>query len=230
MHSLVGNLDQFSIDRVRDHELVDSLRKYCCFGKHQYEERCLTFLREHYPTIKRHVAAYCEQGDWTTLLNVPDPGPLVEFWKEKNLLREMYFCLVTIVLWRNLQEIQYYQYHFQNNQDYQFLTINNQHYQFLNINNQIMLLDKRSFKVKYEEYEGMNPDNINSWETLCQFRNVLRLVLQINADRRSKGVLIRVAAILAEGRIYSTGGGQSLQTNRRLCIYDVEVGQLRAVP
>jgi len=60
------------------------------------------------------------------------------------------------------------------------------------------------------------------WEELFQFRNVLTLANAVCPFKGQKGLLCRVAGILADGKIPSTGGGQSKAVTRKQQVYEFE--------
>lgn len=92
-----------------------------------------------------------------------------------------------------------------------------------------------SFSTFYQRY-STNPEIMTTkdygmacinfkkaeWLKLFWYRNVFILTSAISPYPRQKGLFMKIASILVEGRIHSTGGGQSFAANRIAFLYAIE--------
>eukprot|EP01033_Poteriospumella_lacustris_P005466 gene5466-3896_t len=84
----------------------------------------------------------------------------------------------------------------------------------------LMWRDVQQLLAAYPELHGQDDEELRY---LLQFRNMLRLALEIVPPRLNKKLLINIAARLeGSGREYITGGGQKPCVTRRVLIYERE--------
>lgn len=80
------------------------------------------------------------------------------------------------------------------------------------------------FLVRYPEFVNESEDEL---KYLLQFRNFMKLALELIPPNQNKGILMAIASRLeGSGKDYVTGGGQKLETQNRVLIYENE-GQVR---
>lgn len=95
----------------------------------------------------------------------------------------------------------------------------------LNIHDDIDTVDE--LLAEYNEYTIFNPSVMDETEMqyLLNFRNMMKVALQIIPAKRNKMLLISICSVLeGSGKIYVTGGTQSISTSRRMCIFEHESG------
>jgi len=211
----VGELRAFACGTVSD-TLIDQLATHTCFEHvpHDY----IAHLKSLFPLIKSCVdAAMCESDNemCNAMCEMPKKQ-LKDHWKlrsdtcvnaeehrkytiMKNECIEMYYCLYVILFWRHPLSIHRYA-------------------------DKIIAYD--AFHEAYKRdslFIGHNLEKTGSrmdkWKLLFQYRNVLMLAVAVKPQKRNKNMFSKVASILAEGRVHTTGGGQSFASDRRNAIY-----------
>lgn len=210
-HFDVGKLKQF--ERIEDDQIVPLLasRKYFNFVTTFFRTKLEEFLPEFKMRIDEALISNNEEV-WSTL--VEDCKKLLKpVWKveklkagyskeqlkehgfAKNQSQAMFNCVCVILFWRHPFAKK----------------------RFLNA---VKSLDE--FRALYESDEKFCKERMDNWSTLFQFRNVMILAAALKPTFRNKGTFTKLACILAEDRIHSTGGGQSFAADRRGYIYEQE--------
>mmetsp|Transcript_11485 Transcript_11485/g.15814 ORF Transcript_11485/g.15814 Transcript_11485/m.15814 type:complete len:316 (+) Transcript_11485:73-1020(+) len=80
---------------------------------------------------------------------------------------------------------------------------------------------------EYGQYPMFATDSMdeNEIQYIVNFRNMLKIALQVIPANRNKMLLINICSVLeGSGRVYVTGGTQSMATSRRMQIYEHESG------
>lgn len=123
----------------------------------------------------------------------------------KRMMEAAYYSLYVIFLWRHSDGPERYGTH---------------------------LMTLETFKSTYRENiafmqnkeYAMNTldEDDEEWNRLCSYRNVFVLASAVSPYPRQKGLFLKIAAILVEGRIHTTGGGQSFLTNRISFLYTMD--------
>lgn len=96
----------------------------------------------------------------------------------------------------------------------------------LNIHDEIDTVDE--FLAVYSQYPLFSKPSIDQLEGkfLLSFRNMMKKALQVIPAKRNKHLLVTICSLLeGSGRLYVTGGTQSVATSRRLQIYEHESGE-----
>jgi len=84
-----------------------------------------------------------------------------------------------------------------------------------------------SFLDEYSQYPMFSSNSLDDDEIqyIVKFRDMLQIAMQVIPAARNKILLIRICAALeGSGRVYVTGGTQSLATSRRMQIFEHESG------
>jgi len=213
----IGELESFR--RVEDAQLIQKMVEHPCFNSVQAD--FVARLKSLLPLFVARVNEAFKSSDasfWVSLCDEPKKQ-LKHFWKldkktpitalqhrnftvMKNQSINMYYCLYVILFWRHPAAYKRYQDEIVSFDDFQREYAHDP-----------------SFTQKNLEAGGTR---IDRWEQLFKFRNVLVLAMAVKPIKRNKGTFTKVACILAEGRVHSTGGGQSFASDRRSYIYNNE--------
>lgn len=99
-------------------------------------------------------------------------------------------------------------------------TLKENHYDYIS---SFMFTDLELMLESYPEFETLT---IEEQDTLLAFRNYVRITLILATARGNKNHILDLVTRLVEGRDrkYITGSGQSLETSRRVLIYEREGG------
>lgn len=84
-----------------------------------------------------------------------------------------------------------------------------------------------SFLDEYNQYPMFSSNSLDDDEVqyITKFRDMLQIAMQVIPASRNKILLIRICSALeGSGRVYVTGGTQSLATSRRMQIFEHESG------
>lgn len=85
---------------------------------------------------------------------------------------------------------------------------------------------KRNFLENYPEFIPMEKQDPVEFELLFNFRLYMHISVRIIEPSRNKGILMKIASLLeGAGRIYRSGGGQSLLVTNRELVYEREGNQ-----
>lgn len=136
--------------------------------------------------------------------NLKTPGDKVQE-NANRLMEAIYYCVFVAVLWCHPMSHKRYQAHILSFASF---------YQRYSTNLDIM---------SCKDYGMASIHNKNAeWRKLFWYRNVFILTSAISPYPRQKGLFMKIASILVEGRLHSTGGGQSFAANRIAFLYAIE--------
>lgn len=140
---------------------------------------------------------------WAELTDEPRNSllPLLEAQttKTKNRANALYYCVYIVLFWRHSSSFNRYRGHITPAAGFPSLCLRIPDFNTCNI--------EKSAKA-------------DRWVNMFRYRNVLVLGLAVAPGKRNQGFLMTACTILAEGRVHTTGGGQSSSADRRLSIYE----------
>jgi hypothetical protein len=200
----VGKLSQFSAAHVSEPDVPDRLWSlyFAQSVSPLFLQRAQTLL----PTLNGRISyalasqAWDKLWDWKTDVSSCSQE---EIENPKHCMI-FYYALHVILLYRHDSCLSYYK------SKRISLEVFKDKYECLNLK-KLYDKGKKNVKAKLVDY----------WEDLFKFRNVSILVAAIKI-KPNQTDLVKVASLLAEGRIHSLGGGQSFAATRRCYIYNKE--------